>query len=121
MIIPVSILVIILYFAGTIVGIRSKNTVLLITLNAFMWLGAFVSALLTWAAWDDRGYSENWGAYGFILVAVPFIIITCITVLVQLFFIRNWAPEKVSGFRKSSVILIAFLLLQLIIGIVSTF
>jgi len=84
-----------------------------------MWIGAFISAYLTWVAWEGRAYSENWDMFGFILVGLPFIIITNITILILLVIVRKWEIEKISTFRKSSLSLMIFLLLQLIIGAAS--
>lgn len=119
MLIPVVILFILFSTVFLFRGIRGRKETLLLKLNLFWLVGSFGSAYFTWLAWQDRGYSENWAMIGFIFFAFPYIFITGIMVIAELFFTRKWQSEKVQTIRLIMVILLVFLMLQVVVGVLS--
>ena len=116
MAIPIAILLILGSVSGLILGLQYKNAIVLLALNIWWWLGAFVSAYFTWLAWQDRGYSENWAMLGFIFFALPYLLLIGLMALAKLFFIRSWPDNMAKLLRISSLGLLLFLLFQLIVG-----
>lgn len=119
MLIPVLILFILFSTVFLVRGIRGRKETLLLKLNLFWLLGSFASAYFTWLAWQDRGYSENWAMIGFMFFAFPYILITGIMVIAELFFTRKWQSDKLKTIRLIMVILLVFLMFQVVVGLLS--
>ncbi|MBU1099357.1 MAG: hypothetical protein KKA84_03050 [Bacteroidetes bacterium] len=102
-----------------IVGLRKRKEILLLILNVLWWLGSFFSAYFILLAWQDRMYSENWAMMGVLFIAFPYILIITPIVIIELYLIRKWDRSSSKIFRLSAWLLLAFLLLQVLIGLTS--
>lgn len=119
MLIPVFILFVAASAAWLAAAIPGRRETWLLALNVLWWLGSFVSACLTWLAWQDRGYSENWAMIGFMFVSLPYIAAAGIMAGLELFFIRKWQGGKARTIRLMAAGLLVFLALQLAAGLMS--
>ena len=116
MIVPLFILFILGSFSGLGIGLYYRNVIILLALNSLWWVGSFISAYFVWLAWLDRGYSENWAMFGFIIFSLPYGILTLIMLFVELFVTRKWYGSQLKLLRWVSSLLLTFLMAQLIAG-----
>jgi len=119
MIIPLFTLFLLSSLVWLIIGIQGKKYTSLLILNVCWWLGSFVSAYFVWLAWQDRGYSENWAMIGFIFFSLPYLVITGFMTGAELFFIRKWQNPETKIIKRTSFILLIFLLFQMAAGFLS--
>ncbi|MBN1993147.1 MAG: hypothetical protein JW953_10620 [Anaerolineae bacterium] len=120
MIIPVFLLFVLSSLGGLAVGLYYQKTILLLALNILWWLGSFISAYFVCLAWLDRSYSENWAMLGFIFFSLPYILLTAIMLMLELFFTRQWPGDKTRQWLKwTATLLLIFLAFQLVGGFVS--
>lgn len=119
MLIPLLTLFLVISIVWLIIGVKGRKETGLMTLNAFWWLGAFISAYFVWLTWQERAYSENWAGIGFLFCSVPYILITGIMVSVELFCIRKWHGGKTKSIKWTATGLLVFLFFQMITGIFS--
>jgi hypothetical protein len=119
MLIPISILFLFISVVWLAVGIQGRRETALLGLNLFWWLGAFVSAWFVWQAWQERAFSENWAAIGFLFFSVPYILVAGVLVVIELFCVRKWRGGKTRSITWTAAGLIVFLLFQMVAGILS--
>jgi len=119
MLIPLLTLFLVASIVWLAIGVNGRKETALLALNVFWWLGAFVSAYFVWFTWQERAYSENWAAIGFLFCSVPYILITGAMVSVELFCIRKWDGGKTRPIKWTAAGLLVFLLSQMITGILS--
>ena len=119
MLIPITVLFLVISIAGLTIGLLNRSAGVLLALNFFWWLVSFPSAYFVYLAWLDRGYSENWGALGFFYFTLPFAVLTILLLLALLYFMGKWEDGPANAPRISSLALLVFLVLQLIIGFIS--
>jgi hypothetical protein len=119
MLIPLFTLFLAVSIAWLAIGLKGRNQRALLALNVFWWIGAFVSAYFVWLTWQERAYSENWAAIGFLFCSVPYILMTGVMASVELFCIRKWHDTKTRPIKWVAAGLIVFLLSQMITGILS--
>jgi len=119
MLIPLLTLFLVASIVWLAIAVQGRKETALLALNGCWWLGALISAYFVWFAWQERAYSENWAAIGFLFCSIPYILIAGAMASVELFCIRNWQGGKTRPIKWTAAGLIVFLLSQMIAGIIS--
>lgn len=120
MIIVIFILFVLVSTLWLVISIKNEKELALMFLNLFWWVGSFITAYYAWLVWVDREYSENWAVLGFIFYCIPYYIITGTLIATELFLIRNWEASKRKKVMVTSIILLIFMIMQMVVGFLST-
>jgi hypothetical protein len=101
------------------VGFRKNRVGWLFAINAVWWLVSIGLTFITFEVWKDRAYSENWAGIGFLFVVLPFAVPILIMSIAEIYFVHKRKIDPKKGLFAVLIPLIAFLLLQIAVGLFS--
>ncbi len=119
MLIPIAALFLLLTVALLLVGTLGRKPAALYALKCVWFPGLVLAAYLTFGAWQDRSYSENWAAYGVLFFVLPYTFLVLLEGVLEFVLLRGQQSSHARVARLVTAVFVLTLLVLSIVGVLS--
>ncbi|MFH2204058.1 MAG: hypothetical protein ABIJ96_13140 [Elusimicrobiota bacterium] len=119
MLIPIAALFLPLSMTLLLVGTLGKKPAALHALKCLWLPGLVAAAYLTFGAWKDRAYSENWAFMAVLYFVFPYTVLLLLEGLLEFFLLRGRRDKHARASRIATAAMVGMLLICSIIGALS--